>query len=218
MTSAPSLEQFMTAEHDPEDDLEPVEQPASQPTTQSSTQQLPGGDPLLSIAHSLDRMLAIAEHHQLEETEADRLREAYDDLDAKHAVLYDLVEELEAIIKPSTSKLAKALREAIDRWRDPQAAQPAEGAGADAPPAPDPQLVPDLQPQTSAGVPPQPADDASVFEWQYYARCLGHPAATVDAMNRSQIRTLLGIPQPGTTPADPADAAASSQDGANATA
>lgn len=42
-----------------------------------------------------------------------------------------------------------------------------------------------------------PAADASVEEWRAYARILGYQLrADVDTMNRSQIRTMLGIEQP----------------------
>lgn len=57
-------------------------------------------------------------------------------------------------------------------------------------------------PQASAGEGlSQPATDADVSEWRTYARYLGHgrtgPAFNeLEAMNRSQIRTLLGIEQP----------------------
>lgn len=52
----------------------------------------------------------------------------------------------------------------------------------------------DLRPEGSA----QPAHDAGVEEWRAYARNLGAvPEGTVlDQMNRSQIRTMLGIEQP----------------------
>lgn len=41
-----------------------------------------------------------------------------------------------------------------------------------------------------------PAADASVEEWRAYARGLGYTGSDVDTMNRSQIRTMLGIEQP----------------------
>ncbi len=41
-----------------------------------------------------------------------------------------------------------------------------------------------------------PAADASVEEWRAYARGLGYTGSDVDTMNRSQVRTMLGIEQP----------------------
>lgn len=183
MTSTPTLEQFMS-EHQPEEDDAPDGMytlgPSLDPRDNSAI--VVPRQPLESIAHSLDRMLAIAEHHELEETEADRLREAHDDLDAKYAVLFDLVAEVEAIIKPSSSKLANTVREAIDRWRDPQVEAPEPVV--EAPEAVVPQ-DPDMAP---------PDKDADVEEWRAYAAARG-VTGDLSQTNRSQIRTLLGIPQ-----------------------
>lgn len=167
--TTPTLEQFMA---EPQDDHEEVTWAAAFDTTP---------DPLGAIAESLGRIVTVLEHGSMAETETDRLREQYADLDAKHAELWDLVEELEAILKPSTSKLANALREAIGRWRGVEPAQP--------PLEPEP-MDPVVEPQPI----PMPEKDAPIEEWVAFAQAHGHdvdPGRT----NRSQIRTLLGIPQ-----------------------
>ncbi len=47
-----------------------------------------------------------------------------------------------------------------------------------------------------ASVPEQPAPDAPVEEWRAYVRARGYTSPHIDLLNRSQIRLLLGIPQP----------------------
>lgn len=170
MTSTPTVEAFMASPPDPEEEHDDLEQ-ASSVT-----------DPLASIAGSLARIVQMAEASQADESEADRLREAHDDLDAKHAVLWDLVVEIEAIVKPSTSKLANTVRQAIDRWRG--VPEPIEG--------PDPETT--VEPFEVSGV---PADDAPIEDWVAYARGQLGPDVDLSRANRSAIRTLLGIPHPG---------------------
>lgn len=174
MTTAPTPEQFLALrdldDEEPEQEAHPIDHP------------------LASIAASLERLVAITEGHEAEEQASDRLRELLDDLEAKHGVVLELVEEIRGLVKPSTSKLANNVRDAIARWADPEVdgepSEPAAEPGAESAPT----LV-------------QPADDADVEEWRTHARYLGHgrtgPAFNeLEQMNRSQIRTLLGIPQP----------------------
>lgn len=99
------------------------------------------------------------------------------DLEAKHDVLYALLEEIEAIIKPSVGKLAIAVREAINRWRAPEV--PVEP------------VVEDPEPGTPAT---HPAHDAGIEIWRTYGA--NHGVAGAESMNRSQIRSALGIEQP----------------------
>lgn len=188
MTNMPTLEQFMTQPEPDEEDA------PDGMYTWGPSMRPPEPDPLVSIAHTLDRMLAIAEHHELEEQTSDRLREAHDDLDAKHAVLWDLVLEIEAIIKPSTSKLAIQVREAIGRWRgvDPEPAEAATEAAAEVAAPVGPVAVSEIP--NPAPVSP-PAKDADVDVWRAYAEALGENLDELSQMNRSQIRTRLGLPQ-----------------------
>lgn len=167
MTITP--EQFLAMPSDPEDDQE----------------QAPPLDPLESIAFSLRFLVDRFEAEHATETpltegivtreEFDELAQAYDDLEAKHDLLRALVEEIEGIVKPSTSKLANQVRAAVQRWRAPE--------------------VPAAEP--SADV--VPADDAPVEAWRAYARNVRNMSggeSSIDSMNRSQIRTMLGIEQP----------------------
>lgn len=188
MTAAPSLGQFMTAQPDPEDDVD-----------------FTAPDPLTSIAHSLDRMLAIVEHHELEETEAGRLREAHDDLDAKYDALVQLVLEIEEIVKPSTSKLANSVRAALGRWSGATGTAPIEEPAEVPPgdPAADPVVEPGEGPapdevpepiEEPGAVDGPPHKDADVEAWRAYAVAQG-VTDDLSRHNRSQIRTLLGITQ-----------------------
>ena len=157
------------------------------------------------------------------------------DLEAKHGVVLELVEEIHAIVKPSTSKVSLQVKAAIERWADPlgtQTPSPAPDAtpGASEPAVDDaaaegPTDVQQRAGEGSAIVPPavpcsrclryfadlalleqhecavaqiRPEHDASLEEWRSYARTQqGVPEGTViDTMNRSQIRTMLGIEQP----------------------
>lgn len=170
MSTIPSPEQFLAAPPDPDED-----------ESSAST-------PLESIAESLRGMHVLlnrwdAEHQADVEEEklSDRLRERQDDLDAEYNTLYALVEEIEAVIKPSTSKLANSVREVIGRWKNPKVEPVDEEPAAETPPV-------------IATVEPEP--DADVEAWRAYARGRGYTGADVDRMNRSQIRTVLGIEQP----------------------
>lgn len=123
------------------------------------------------------------------------------DLEAKHDVVLQLVERIGGIVKKSTSKVSLEVKAAIDEWANPETPSPAPDAS---PSEPQPEPIPAAVVEASAGegppwwehstVPPQaPANDAPVDEWRAYARSLGRD---LDTMNRSQIRTQLGIEQP----------------------
>lgn len=129
---------------------------------------VPSVDPLESIAESL-RVVADSLTGQHDEA-LQAAREQYDDSEAKYADLYRLLADVEKLVAPSTSKLANGVREAIARWRNPV-----------------------VEPEAVEPDPNLPAHDAPVEEWRLFARAHGH---TVGEMNRSQIRTLLGIEQP----------------------
>lgn len=156
--------------------------------------------------------------------------QALSDLEAKHGVVLELVEEIRAIVKTSTSKVSLQVKAAIERWANPlgtQTPSPAPDPARSEPAVDDaaagePQDVQQRAGEGSAIVPTavqcvmcaryfadqglfdqhncvpmaQPAHDAPVEEWRSYARRLGYTGPDVDAMNRSQIRTMLGIEQP----------------------
>lgn len=125
------------------------------------------------------------------------------DLEAKHLTLLAVVDEIGRIVKKSTSKVSLEVKAAIDAWANPQTPSPAAE-----PPHSEPQPEPIPAASTEAiageGLPPMrrvdgvPTHDAPVEEWRSYARAAhGVGEGTViDTMNRSQIRTMLGIEQP----------------------
>ncbi|HEU4567680.1 MAG TPA: hypothetical protein VFR99_06555 [Marmoricola sp.] len=113
----PSPEQFLAGPSDPEDD-DTAEEPLS--PLESIADSLRGihvlmdrfdadraGDPCQAHASAL---------HESQEL-CDSLREANADLADKHRAVFELVEEIEGIVKPSTSKLANSVREAIGAGR-----------------------------------------------------------------------------------------------------
>lgn len=150
-------EQFMATPQPDEDDTEEVSAPT---------------DPLTSIAASLQTLVSKVLEHEESEREADQLNQTLNQLDTEYAELQAKVDQVAELIKPSTSKLANAIREVLD------------------PPAPSEPAA------TEPGTEPveQPADDAPVEEWRVFgaARGLEH----VEGLNRSQIRSALDIPQP----------------------
>ena len=165
--STPTPEQFL-AQTDPED-LEEDAGPV---------------DPLTSIAGSLQQLVAYMSGDLAEAATDVQLsaKEELADLEDKHRALYDLLAQVEKIVAPSTSKLANSVREAIAAWRNPEAPAPAEA------PAPVP-----VENAAEMGL-AMPGPDADVETWARYAESLGHEVP--GHMNRSQIRTLLGIAQP----------------------
>lgn len=161
MTNAPTTEEFL-----------------SQVGTDDEEEETYAPDPMDSIAESLRRLVTVAEGQGTEEAASEQLREDLDDLESRYVAMDELVEGIVAIVKPSTSKLANSVREAVDRWRGvPVEPEPAE-MGAQ-----------------------RPTNDAPVEEWREFARSRGYQGPDVDKANRSQIRTMLGIAQPETDPA-----------------
>lgn len=114
---------------------------------------------------------------------ADLLREANDDLASENRALTQLVNDVEAIIKPSTSKLANSVRATINAWRAPEV--PTVGPGQE-----------ELRAMASGPGSAPPLAEEDVEAWRAYARSHGYTGPDVDTMNRSQIRTMLGIAQP----------------------
>jgi len=187
----PTLEQFL-ASVDPDEDDEPTV------TT----------DPLTSIAESLRLLTELASRDtgdQADErlvrdltsldAECRKLRAENAALDAEAEENTALIVRVRELIKPSTSKLANSIRDVLDgpQVSDMPTADRAmleEVEDEAQPPAVDPQ--PGQRP---------PGHDAPVEVWRGYAIGCGFQGNDVDSMNRSQIRTMLGIPQPTADPA-----------------
>ena len=180
---------------------------------------------LRTMAEGMQTILAMLEAQDPTELQQryDRLSQEYDDLEHKHQSLYELLADVEKIISKSTSKLANGVREAITAWRNPEvpAAEPDGGSGSEPAEGTNPEaIVPPavqcpactryfadqalLDAHNCAAVNPPmpatpPAHDADVEEWRAFAGATldGVPEGTVlERMNKSQIRTLLGIPHP----------------------
>lgn len=177
--TAPTLEEFLAAPPDPEEDE--TEAPAA-PTPTAEVGQTAPRDSLASIADCLERIASVAEASA---ADAERpLQEAYEqlqrenrELEALHDTKQGLIEQALAILKPSTSKLANNLRSVLE----PVVA------------APEPE--PSREPEANTDPPTPPADDAPIEDWVAFAQARGlevDPGRT----NRAQIRTALGIPQP----------------------
>jgi hypothetical protein len=166
--SPPSPEAFLSAPPDPDEDAEP-----DIPTF--TVEEVFTPDPLQSIAESLKVIAGTAEaDREVEEQTAEFMARTHT-AEREAVRLREQLEHIAAIIKPSTSKLAKQIRAVLDA--------PTE----------------DPEPDAHAGGTGQPADDASVEAWRQFARTMVSPdVVDMDwgSMNRSQIRTALGIAQP----------------------
>ena len=205
-TTSPSIAAFMAqpAEEflDETTDLGPVEA------------ALKSGDPLASIAESLQQLVRLQEagtpmftaeltadaapSESLERLLAENhgLRERVDDLEAHRQVLVTLVDDIEEAVGKSTAKPSLAVKALIDAWKAPEV--PSDHITK----AEREQMMSDgdePEGEVLQNRPDQPAHDAPVEEWRAYCREL-RPAeflpVTLDTMNRSQIRTFLGLEQP----------------------
>ena len=139
----------------------------------------PDLDPLHSIAESL-RQIAAARAGTALPAPSDEWRAHERELGELLQDAERKLDEIRALVKPSTSKLANGIRDVLD----PPADDESEETGDD-------------EPETTV---PPPAHDATVGEWRDYARGLQDPGADtydLEQMNRSQIRTMLGIEHGG---------------------
>lgn len=91
------------------------------------------GNPLESIADSMRTIAATMGQPVTDalaaEAHAEELRElgqAYDDLEAKHQSLYDLLADVEKIVAKSKSQVSLEVKAAITEWRNPTAEQVVE--------------------------------------------------------------------------------------------
>lgn len=172
-------EQFMAQPTDPDEDLAP--DLASVPA-----------DPLTSIASSLGLLVSVVQRRDVQEAQADDQSALVNQLDREINALRAQLDTKQALIaqvlevcKPSVSKLANQVREVLTpRAVVEVATQPPTEleVPADAP--------------TNVAPSEPPPDGADTEEWRAYARNAGYRGPDVDQMNRSQIRTTLGIAHP----------------------
>jgi hypothetical protein len=256
MTTVPTPAEFLaSSEPDEEyDDLDPMTSFEHRlRMLESWVYELAGGAaPVAAVLDNAPCTDCEANRANYLDADADRQRLTSEvmSLAERTARAESLVEQIEAIVKKSTSQVSLAVKAAIEACRTP--AETAEPEGEPAPdghiskaerdqmlgtetpsPAPGAPAVDEAAgpgipsqdvPQASAGegssshseatsensgagVLTQPAQDAPVEAWRTYARFLGHgrtgPAFNeLEAMNRSQIRTLLGVEQPVTPVAE----------------
>lgn len=202
MSTTPSVETFL-AERYPDDDLD------------DEALEVYAGDPLQSIAQSLSRLTEILVRRDAQSEAEDQAEQLTEQLDRDYAELLEqyqakaaLLEKVLVICKPSTSKLANAIRAAVEPEAEPvEPTEPAQPTDAE---APGEQIV------TGAVQCPaclllfvdndfldrheckaRPANDAPVEDWRAYAKTMGHEYPYLDTANRSQIRTMLGISHSG---------------------
>lgn len=170
--TAPTPEEFLLQTGEEYDDWQPT--PATDHVALPSPQP---GDPLTSIASSLATIAEASHVSAYLDQEARRLREERDEIDreladalALNQVQTDLLERVAEIIRPSTSKLANSVRAVLEG-----AAEAVTGEHANEVDAP-------------------PAHDAPIEEWVAWAAPRVPEGTDLVRMNRSQIRTVLGIP------------------------
>lgn len=170
-----SPEAFMAQPPDPEEELE-----ASAPDLGRLVQLPP--DPLASIAESLSRLV---EHYTADTRdgaeqcahvdELAALQREFTELEALHDAKQALIDQALEVCSKSVSKLANSVREVLEPVVATSGPEPETAQGAE-----------------------HPSHDAPVEEWREFARSIGYAGPDVDTMNRSQIRSMLGIDQPGT--------------------
>lgn len=169
-TTAPTAEAFLAQPADPEDEEAlPEEWGPGLDLTGTITE-----DPLESIAASLRQLVVLSgggeavEHCEHADDLAALLRD-HAELQREYDVKQQLIEDTLKTVSKSTSKLADSIRALLE--------------------AP----VTVASPESI----PLPAHDASVEEWRAYAAQDPLPPGTdLEQMNRSQIRSLLGVDQP----------------------
>jgi hypothetical protein len=213
---APSPEDFLSQPSDPDEeadefdptapfdqapaDLQPYVDEVDRFTRELAGQYAqpnPHHDPLQSIAESLRTIAASYADVSFEadHTEADRYEQQIADLEVEYRHMATQIEQVLALCKPSTSKLANNIRKVLN----PPAPEPKAESVAEekdrllreaASESPD---LPETEPDSET---PQPADDATVEEWRQFAQDMAGDAHDWDKFNRSQIRTALGIAQP----------------------
>lgn len=196
----PTPEQFLSFPSDPDEDVDDLD-PIADLERRVATLEALAADSVPGTLYDQAIADGNADHGDAIRVEAEltRLQERVMDKQA-------LIDEVLAAVKPSTSKLANKIREILA----PQTPSPAPDASPSEPPAPPASPAADegdRHGQASAGEGSSqvvlgqvgehpPAHDADVEEWRAYARQRGVYVTGLDTMNRSQIRTMLGIEQP----------------------
>jgi len=187
--SSPTPEEFMMLAGEPDEDCEPL-----QMGSQFDELYV---DPLTSVVESLQTIAAafgavtgLAEEASDLRLQLAEARRDCADLEVLQLTQAELIYQVLEIVKPSTSKLANTVRDAINGYLT---GNPAEAeAPAQAVPVENAAEMGCPPPAAEMGCPP-PAADADVEEWRAYARSCGYAGPDVDKANRSQIRTMLGI-------------------------
>lgn len=182
MHTTPDPAAFLTAAaYDDEPDIfEEIERRLSELESRITPRDLVVGG-----VDMVDTAAAVEDPTAGPEDGADWLSEQLADEKAQHGAVLELVDEIRRIVAPSTSKVSLAVKAAIEAWANPQVeaplveAQEEVAAGARPP-----------------GALPQPAHDAHVGAWGDYAESLGYSTEEIAPLNKSQIRTLLGVEQP----------------------
>lgn len=220
MQMTPEL--FLSLPHHPEDDLEDTEPVFYADPLQEVASALTRMADSIAVAvragigeedetYAVDPAGEAALRERITELEAE-LSELDDILTARTDRLTALgaqLDEIRAAVKPSVSKLANAVRAVLDGGEpaEPETKAPAAVEQPQEPvaqptgaPTPDEAQQPnsDIQMAPAASAPAAtPAPDAPVEDWRAFARSLGYQGSDVDAANRSQIRTMLGLAHPG---------------------
>lgn len=202
MTAIPSPAEFLTAAYPDDEHEEPLTLDELVHDLERRVTALESG----VAPGTVELVAAVAEPVDEAADYAFTLREQIADIEAKHDVVLQLVDEIRGIVKKSTSKVSLEVKAAIDAWANPQTpspapdASPSESAVDDAAAAglsaQDVQQRAGEGSQTMGGFVGQPVHGADVEEWRAYARARGYQGVDVDTMNRSQIRTMLGIDHP----------------------
>ena len=193
MTTMPTAEQFLAQPSTDEDE----------PDTDAVPEVAPASDPLSAIAESLRTVVDIFVRRDAEDVADTELEQRYETLDRAYALLedhdrslFELLAEIEKIAKPSTSKLANNIRDAIEAWRS----APADAVAVEPEDPAQPEKPVDIDVEAVAAAADklitfhqaqQPPADASLEKWREYAAARG--VADAETLNRSQIRSALGL-------------------------
>lgn len=160
-----------------------------------------------------DKLREMADDYGRMKEKNQGLHEIVADLEDNAVAMLRVIEGVEKALGKSTARPAVAARAVIDQWRNPatEEEEAAEELAPDVEPAPDGGGYPIDPPAevveesteplqsvpTWEGVRPElPAHDAPVEAWRSYAKAVGAAGPDIDSMNRSQIRTALGVAQP----------------------
>lgn len=214
MTTTPTPAEFMTQpQPDEEDELEGLVLQGLLHLSGAANQMAAGGavegfygdldrNPLESIAASLGLLTSIVVRRDNQELAEDETQQALNQLDREYAELEKLHDAKQglidctlALVSKSTSKLASSIRELLEPMVVPEPAT----VEPEPPVISNHDPVPPVEPVAVLHAAQPPAEDASVEDWRAYARGLRRMTngeSSIDKMNRSQIRTMLGVEQP----------------------